>query len=301
MSPSLKGIVHLVMSNVAFCTMVCIVKLLSDYNVYTTTSIRFIIGIVVVVALVLTGYDSLTFRNKSGLVARGLLGGLAILISYLSIVKLGVVKSSILFYTYPLFASVLGVLLLKEKLTYVKVAAIGIAFTGMVLTIFKCKVPGSSSLFHFGVFELISIAGAILSGLAVVFVKQLQKTESTSTIFLAQCLGGLLIVVFPAGTGNVDIPPLMLVLMVIAGLLAAIGQLLFTRAYSYITVSTGAVFIMLAPVFNMISGVIIFREELTLQMLIGAISIIGACCLLLIPEPLAGKMMDKSIPGLVKK
>jgi drug/metabolite transporter (DMT)-like permease len=284
MNGTSRGILLMSMSTIAFSAMACFVKLVSSYNVYMTTSIRFVVGIIIVMLLFIPGYLKGSFNNKKQLFFRGLFGGAAILISFISITKLGLVKASVLSNTYPIFATIFGVVLLKEKISVVKIAAITAAFAGIFFT--STSKDGTDGLaFTIGGYELLSVAGAILGGYAVILVKKLRATETSSSIFLAQCLVGLMIVLVPSfSSGQVTGVPLMaLMLMTAAGIFATAGQLLLTEGYHYVTVGTGAVFAMLGPVVNFVFGLLFFSETLTGTGTVGAVITLLACAILIIP------------------
>jgi len=250
-----------------------------------TTSIRFIVGITIVILLLIPGYLNGSFNNKKALLLRGLFGGAAILISFISITKLGLVKASVLSNTYPIFATIFGIVLLKEKISVVKIVAIIAAFAGIFIT--SVNNAGTNGFaFTIGAYEVLSVAGAMLGGYAVILVKKLRATETSSSIFLAQCVVGLMIVAVPSfSPGQVmDVPPAALIIMIGAGIFATMGQLFLTEGYHYVTVGTGAVFSMLGPVFNFMFGFLFFSETLTRTGAAGAVITLLACAVLILPE-----------------
>jgi drug/metabolite transporter (DMT)-like permease len=299
MQESTKGILCMILSNIMFCAMSCLVRFLSDFNVFTTTLYRFVFGIVTVLVLVIWGKATLSFNSKGKLITRGIVSGLAICLGFVGIIKLGIVKSSILFYTYPIFGSVLGILLLKEKVSVMKIAAILAAFIGMVLTTIKGNSI-SVSFFNIGLYELLAITGALLGGISIVLVKNLQKSETTSSIFFAQCLIGFLMVLVPSGKNTFEIPHTLIPLLLSVGFFATAGQLILTYGYKYISVGTGSVFVMLAPVFNLVAGIILFKEQISLYMAIGAVVILLSCSLIAIPKNAYEKMRLLVISGISK-
>ena len=281
MNGAIKGVSFLIISNVAFCGMSCLVKYGTELSAPLATMFRFIIGMGVIGIGALTGRMHLTFVDKSGLFFRGLFGGIAISTGFLSIAKLGLIKASIIIYTYPLFASFFSLLILKEQLTFRKMIALSFSFLGVILVMTDRGGIDSASFLDFGLYELITIAGAILAGLSSVFVKKLQSTDSSPTIFFAQCLIGFWIIVIPAGQGTGINSYKGSILLLLIGLLAAFGQLILTEGYRYISVSTGAVIVLLSPVMNMFAGAVFFKEAVTVRMVLGAVIILVSSSLLM--------------------
>jgi drug/metabolite transporter (DMT)-like permease len=273
---AVKGAAFMVASNVAFCAMVCLVRYSSNVNAFTATMFRFVVGIAVIGALAISGRAKLTFVNKPGLFFRGLLGGIAICIGFISIVKLGMIKASVIVYTYPAFAAVFSVPLLGERLGPAKT----IAFIGSFAGVFIVLSGGNNlhGLFAaFGTYEIIALAGSMLAGLSVVLVKQLQETESTATIYFAQCLVGFWLVIVPAGAAPYSVGYAGIIILVAIGLLAAAGQLVMTEGYRYLPVSTAALFVMIAPILNLAAGALLFHEPVTMRTLFGSSLVLVSC------------------------
>jgi drug/metabolite transporter (DMT)-like permease len=263
-----KGALLMSSANISFCVMACLVKYVSHLNVYTMTLFRFLIGIGIIGILAMGGRISLSFVNKPGLFFRGLLGGSAIAISFLSITKLGLIKAGIIIQLYPVFATLFAWLLLRERIIPGLVLATIAALFGVYLLLLDTRA--GMGILSVGRYEGIALFGAMLGGLAVVSVKSLQKTDSTPTIFFAQCLVGLWIVLLPATVAPGSITLGASLALVAIGLFATAGQLLSTDSYRYLSVAQGSALIMMSPLLNCIAGMALFHEHLSLQTGIGA-------------------------------
>lgn len=264
-----RGVMLMFGANVVFCGMSCLVRLLSDTNVWMTTLFRFLIGIGIISLVAMSGKIRLEFVNNRGLYLRGFIGGISTAIFFYSITKLGLIKAGFIASLYPVFAVVFGYFFLKEKISILKGIALTGAFIGVLFLMINPEktggIPGC-----IGINEIIALSGTMLAGLTVVSIKKLQSTDSTVAIFFAQCLIGACIVFVPASSHTGMISSTSLVILVAMGVLATAGQLLSTNSYKYINVSTGSLIVMTTPVFNAIAGGIFFRETFTLQMAIGA-------------------------------
>jgi drug/metabolite transporter (DMT)-like permease len=129
----------------------------------------------------------------------------------------------------------------------------------------------------FGLFEALAIGGTVLAGLSVVLVKQLQETESTSTIYFAQCLVGFWMVIVPAGAAPYSVGYAGVIILVLIGLLAAAGQLIMTEGYRYIPVATASIFVMTAPALNISAGALLFHEQFTMRTAVGSLVVLASC------------------------
>jgi drug/metabolite transporter (DMT)-like permease len=269
---AIKGAVMLTAANVAFCAMVWLIRYASALNIQTTTLFRFIVGLGVVGALAMTGRAKLAFVNKRGLIMRGLFGGIAVWMCYVSIARLGLIKSSLIGYTYPLFATLFSAIMLREKIGVVKVLCLFGACCGIGMVVLASGTKGMA--LGFGFWEAFALAGAMIGGLTVVLVKKLQDTDSTEAIFFSQCLVGFWIMIVPATAAPQNFGYQGCVLLMAIGLLAAAGQLIMTEGFRYVTVSSGSVITLVAPVLNVVVGAMLFHEPFP------PLSIAGAALLL---------------------
>lgn len=270
-----RGIFLMFAANLSFSIMASLVRALSDFNSYTTTLFRFLTGVIFICTLAMSGKISLTFVNTRGLFLRGLTGGFSTALVFFSIGKLGLIKTGFIFNTYPVFAAVFGVLFLKESVSVRKWIALVAALLGMVFLLYDSN-SGTILPLSFGKYELFAVTGTMLAGLTIVIIKKLHDTESTVAIFFAQCLVGIGVVAFPASIGTLYITPVILAILLSIGILATAGQLMLTRSYRYISISTGSLIVMSGPLFNCLAGLLIFREPFTLPMALGSIIMLGA-------------------------
>jgi drug/metabolite transporter (DMT)-like permease len=238
-----------------------------------TTLFRFLMGIGIVGLFAMSGRIQLEFINNRGLFVRGILGGVSTAIFFLSISRIGLIKAGFIACTYPAFAALFGQIILKERLSPLQWLSIGGSLAGIGLL-----MGGAAGGFFraIGPFELLALAGAMLSGLTIVSIKKLQATDSTSAIFFAQCLVGSLVVFIPASMAPVHIVPGTLGILLTIGVLSTVGQLLMTSGYRHISVATGSLLVMTAPVLNCMAGKLLFHEPFSLLMAAGAVVILGS-------------------------
>ena len=286
MSDNSKGIFLTLGSVVFFALMAILVKAIPHASSYQTTFFRFAIGLGIIGILNLMGVINLKFNDKKNLFWRGLIGGAAVYLFYLAIIKLGVGKGSVYVYSYPIFATLFSMLFLKEKVEPIKFVIIFISFAGLVLLSIG---GGKTSLSGVGIYELVAIAGSITTGLAVVFVKKLHDSDNSYAIFFAQCIIGFWMFLIPSGVTQSEGNLTELLLLVLVGIVATIGQLFMTEGYRYVNVATGSLFQSMVPVFNLFSGWLIFHERYNTIEMIGAFIIVSSCFVLVIVNFRIGK------------
>lgn len=286
MSDNSKGILLTLGSVVFFAVMAVLVKAIPNVSSYQTTFFRFAVGVGIIGVLSLFGIIHLRFNDKMGLFWRGFVGGIAVYLFYLAILKLGVGKGSVYIYSYPIFATLFSMLILKEKVEPLKFVVIFISFAGLILL---SVGGGKGSLAGLGIYELIAIAGSITTGLAVVFVKKLHDNDNSYAIFFSQCVIGFWMFLIPSGVtqskGNIT----EILLLILVGVVATIGQLFMTEGYRYVNVATGSLLQSLVPVFNLASGWLIFHEQLNTVETTGAFIIVVSCFALVLINFRIGK------------
>jgi drug/metabolite transporter (DMT)-like permease len=285
MSDNSKGILLTLGSVVFFALMAVLVKAIPNVSSYQTTFFRFAIGLGILGILSLFGVIHLRFNDRKNLFWRGLVGGIAVYLFYLAIIKLGVGKGSVYIYSYPIFATLFSMLILKEKVEPIKFVVIFISFAGLILL----SVGGKGSLAGMGIYEMIAIAGSIITGLAVVFVKKLHDSDNSYAIFFSQCIVGFWMFLIPSGATQAKGNLTELFLLVLVGIVATIGQLFMTEGYRYVNVATGSLLQSMVPVFNLFSGWLIFHEQFTTIEMSGAFVIVSSCFALVIINFRIGK------------
>ncbi len=286
MSGNSKGILLTLGSVVFFALMAVLVKAIPNVSSYQTTFFRFTIGVGIIGILSLFGIIKLKFNDWRGLFWRGFVGGIAVYLFYLAILELGVGKGSVYIYSYPIFATIFSMIILKEKVEPVKFVIIAISFAGLILL---SVGGGKGSLAGMGIYELIAIAGSVTTGLAVVFVKKLHESDNSMAIFFSQCIVGFWMFLIPSGVTQAKGSLTEILLLILVGIVATIGQLFMTEGYKYVNVATGSLLQSLVPVFNLLSGWFIFNEKYSTIEMIGAFVIVGSCFLLVFVNFRIGK------------
>ncbi|MFZ9012010.1 MAG: DMT family transporter [Anaerohalosphaeraceae bacterium] len=276
----IKGSLLILASSVMFSVMTCLVKTISTVNVFRTTFIRFAIGLLILCVLVSTTRIRLRFTNWGLLLLNGVLSCFGITITYLVIVKIGVSKSTVILYSYPVFASLFGAYFLKEHLRWINFAALAAAVIGLYLHV--TRVNGLEGFFHIGLYECVALAGMMIYALFAVIIRKLHETETSYEIFFAQCAIGVALLIVPAKIGSVTIGWLEVLILLAIGVLATYGQLTMTQGFRYLPVKVASLLTMSQLIFNYTAGILIFDESLTARAFVGSTLIFAACFMALL-------------------
>lgn len=201
-----------------------------------------------------------TFRpiNKWMLVTRGLLGGVAALLYFLSLSLIPAGTATLLNNTFPIISVVFAALFLKERPTLHLAAALLVTLFGIALVL---GLVGGRTTLGLGLGELAGIASAFVAAASTTSMRALRSTDNTTTIFFAFCLGGLLLSLPTAAFRALPTTPAIWGAALIMGL-ASIGmQMLMTHSYGALTVPEAAIWQQFSPVASYLWAIPLLGEH----------------------------------------
>jgi drug/metabolite transporter (DMT)-like permease len=270
MTDSRRGVIFMLASAVIFAMMAALVRGVTSVNSYTMVMARFAVGTLVCLAIFATGRDRPRWTAWPWLLGRGIVGGLAVVILYWTIQHIGLAKAQMLSYTYVVFAAIMAVPVLGERLTLSQWLAVAAAMLGAMLL---CNVQ--TLTFNPG--DWLAVFGGFCSGVAVICVTRCRATDTSTNIFWSQALFGMAIAAWPMAQNWKPPSPADWLWLLLIGLLASAGQLTMTYAYKHTGASQGSLLSLIAPVLCALIGVIYFHERYTSSFLGGSALIIAAC------------------------
>jgi S-adenosylmethionine uptake transporter len=273
------GPLQMVVSSILFAVMNYTAKLAShDISGSEVAFFRLLFGVVTVLVLSFAGVVNIFSDNKRLLVARGVFGGSAVLLLFIGIANGTLTNSVVLNNTHPIFAALIAILILKEKITVKMAAGILIAWTGIVILV----RPDISSINYA---DMLSLASGILSGFAIVSVRQLRKrNESAWTIFFYFCSFGLIAsFIFAVPTWKWP-NPMQYILLLLTGFFGMLAQVMMTSAYKYCKAAVGGVLSMSNCVFTALLGILLLNEALTVHEIFGAVLIVSSSVFVVVSE-----------------
>lgn len=229
------------------------------------------------VAVVFRGAGQIDFRRATTdrlLASRGLLGVLGTVAYYFTIPELGPGKATLISNTYVVIAALMAVWFLKESFSLGKLAGNVLALVGLALLL-----ASPSQLALFGWYDALAVVGALAAAGTVIVIRELTRTESTAMIYTSQCIyvlaGSMPFAAYEFRQQTID--PATLVVLVLAGVSATIGQLAMTEGFRHLTVAVGGAFQICVPVVITIGGILLFGENFSAVQLAGAALILGGC------------------------
>ncbi len=263
-----RGLVLMLISVVCFTMNVLLVRALGEMhaaNIWLVSCARFIVGIGLILTLFRAHFEPAHLWHSRKLVERGLVGGIGVYLTYLTVVKIGAGRATFIGNTYMIWGPVLAIWMLQERLRPALVTGGLVTLAGLALITNVFSVAH-----HPGVYDLAAIVGAWFSAYVVVTIRQLHATEHTSTIFGAQCVYGLALCSVPAAITYQPLGFSAWMVMLLASFAAGGGQLAMTRAFRELPVAEGSMVQMLVPIGVSLGGFAFFGEGFSVRELAGA-------------------------------
>jgi drug/metabolite transporter (DMT)-like permease len=235
--------------------------------------IRFATGLTPALLIPRYRRSAFTFQRWDLLLYRGVFGGLAVLCYFVAIEHINVGVATLLNYTAPLFSGIFSIFFLREHISPKVLIPMPVALAGVFLVVHAHARPGD--ILGFGVWELVGLSSAVLSGAAVTAMRAARQGENSWAVYTSFCLLGTLLTA-PLALATWKSPSTDEWISLGATSVFAIGaQLLLTFSLRWVDAMTVGVISQLAVVVAMILGVTILDERLSTMAILGAAITIG--------------------------
>jgi drug/metabolite transporter (DMT)-like permease len=215
-------------------------------------------------------------RLLHGLVV-GLLFGVEFICIYLGMFYTNAARAAVLVYVAPFVVAVGAHFFLGEKLSFIKIMSLVLAFLGVIL-VFTGKPAMHAKSMLLG--DVLELSAAILWGATTLYIKKyLAKTVHPINTFVYQLLFSIPIMLAAAfllepvwvkGTATSSV----VISLVYQSVIVAFASYLtwFKLIHTY-PVAGLSVFTFLTPIFGVASGVIFLKEELTGGLVVGLVCV----------------------------
>ncbi|MEN9410868.1 MAG: hypothetical protein RL216_2842 [Pseudomonadota bacterium] len=228
--------------------------------------------------------------HPMGHVWRGFAGTCAMGLGFAGLGYLPLPEVTAIGYTAPLLTVVFAAMFLGEDVRLFRLSCVALGMIGVLIVLSPRLTVLDGGAGHAEAFgALLVLGGAVFAALAQVFVRKLVQTEKTPAIVFYFSVTATVLSLTTLPFGWVWPAPLELALLVSAGLLGGVGQILLTSSYREADASLVAPFDYASMLFALAIGWFIFSEMPTLTMLMGATIIITAGILIIWRERRLGK------------
>lgn len=235
-------------------------------------------------------HDGLVVNNLSGHVWRGLFGTTAMGLTFAGLALLPLPEVTAIGYATPIFTVLFAALFLGERVRLFRLSAVGLGLIGVMIVLTPRLSVGGDLGTTATMAALMVLTASILRALVQIHVRRLVQTDSTSAIVFyfsltATCIS---LLTLPLGW-LLPLPSLawtspgieVLGMIICAGLIGGIAQIMITSSYRFGTASMLAPFDYASMIFASIIGWVVFSEVPTRAILIGASLVIAGGVLII--------------------
>ncbi len=226
---------------------------------------------------------ALRTRNPAGHLWRGLVGSGGMGFSFLALGLIPLPEAVSIGFAAPILATIFAAMFLGETIRIYRLFAVALGLLGVTLVMWPrlgaLEAGTVTTLETVGAFS--ALIAAVFAALAQVFVRKLVAEETTGGIVIWFSVTATALSLCSAPFGWVWPQGETLALLVLAGLLGGLGQVLLTMSYRYAETAVIAPFDYAQIVFAMIVGWFLFSETPTGYMLAGAAVTISAGVLII--------------------
>ncbi len=217
-----------------------------------------------------TGFEVLKTRRPFGHMVRSVIGLTGMVCGFSAVQYLPLTEATALQFTSPLFMTALSALLLAEPVGRHRWVAVIVGFIGVL--IMARPIPGEMNVpgVTFGILAAFGAAGAMVA------IRQIADTERGPTIVFYFTLGGVIVGLVGSAVHWVTPDPLTLSMLILAGVIGGIGQLLLTEALRAAPIGVVAPFDYTQLVWAAILGLVLWGELPHPLTLVGAVIVAGS-------------------------
>lgn len=286
----LKGITFKLISVMTFVIMAALIKATAErVPPGEAVFFRSLFAIPVILAWLLARGDlrtGLKVQSPIGHFWRGFVGTSAMGLMFAGLGLLPLPEVTAIGYAAPILVVVFAAMFLNEHVGIFRLSAVGLGLVGVLivlsprLTAFEGgTVPSTEALG-----ALVVLAGAGCAALAQVYIRKLVQSEQTSAIVFFFSLSATVLSLLTLPFGWVIPGPWEAMLLILAGVIGGLGQILLTSAYRFADASVVAPFDYASMLFALAIGYVVFDEMPTGPMLLGAGIVIFAGVTIILRE-----------------
>ncbi len=272
-----RGILLTILAVTVFTAMTALIKAADRVPAGQAVFFRASMSLPVIVAwLAIRGElaNGLRTRSWKSHAVRGIAGSVAMGLGFAGLKFLPLPEVTALRFITPVFIVLFAALMLGERIRAIRITAVAAGLVGVVVILWPRLTleGGSGELLGAG----LVLASATLAALAQIFVKSMAGREHTAAIVFYFALTATVLSLATIPFGWVVPTGRELVLLVGAGMIGGVGQILLTSSYRFADAGVLAPFTYVSMLWAVVIGFFAFGEVPTVPMLTGAAMIIAA-------------------------
>ena len=264
---SKKGIITLIVATFFLALMDGMSRYLAElYDVLNINMFRFwIIGsFVILVSLRGRGVlrSILNTKQPVAQISRGLLFISSLLMAIYSYTQVGLVLTHALMAVFPILTVLLSGVFLEEKITRIKIVAVGVGFLGVIIIINPINLQVS-------LISFLPLISAVTFAIYAVLTRKVALTDNTETSFFWVSLVSAIAITIPSPLFYKPIQISDINFLFLLCIFSLVGHFLLTNAYRYAEASLLQPFSYFHLFFASLVGIIFFKDPLTISTVAG--------------------------------
>ncbi|WP_295314176.1 DMT family transporter [Roseobacter sp.] len=245
--------------------------------------------------------------NLMGHVWRGLFGTAAMGLTFSGLGLLPLPEVTAIGYATPIFTVIFAAVFLGERIRFFRLSAVGLGLVGVLIVIApRLSIDADEMTTAASLGAMMVLVASILRALVQIHVRRLVQTDSTAAIVFYFSVTASCIALLSAPVGWVVQTPAfvwvwpdawVVSLLVTAGLIGGVAQIMVTSSYRFGGAAMLAPFDYASMIFAGIIGYVAFNEVPTGPIVIGAALVIAGGALIMWRERQLGVDRSKSRPN----
>ena len=230
---------------------------------------------------------------------RGLVGTSAMAMTFMGLALLPLPEVTAIGYATPIFTLILAAVFLGETIRLVRISAVAVGLLGVLIMIWPRRGGGMGDGAMLGV--LLVRGATVARGFVQIHIRRMVQSEHTAAIVFYFSLTASALALLTAPFGWVVPDPQTAALLVGAGLVGGVAQILVTSSYRFAPASMLAPFDYASMIFAIVIGYVWFDEWPALVMLAGAALVIAGNVLVVWREHRLGLVRGRAKPMIDPK
>lgn len=241
---------------------------------FTLLTIRLIMGALVLAPFVLRQRARPTLPEILRMLAVGFMGfGISVGAQFVGTDKSTAVNGTLVTSSSPAFILLFAALLLRERLTTQRIAAVALATIGVIVIIDPANADFSSETFAG---DAALALAALTWGLYSVLVRKVSAQLDTLVVTFFAFLGGLVLAI-PAAALELpsrpigEITPMTVLGILYLGVVSTAGAMwMWNRAFALVDASVASLFFFAQPLVGTLLSVLLLNQQMTLNLWVGS-------------------------------
>jgi drug/metabolite transporter (DMT)-like permease len=270
--PTLRGMLFTIMSGLIFTVLNTIMRVLAlELDPFEAQFLRYAFGLVVMAPLILrTGLGNFRPNGIGGQLWRGIVHTVGLLLWFAALPRIPLADTTAIGFTAPIFIMIGAVLVLRERMVWVRWVAAFVGFIG-VLIVVAPKLSGAG-----GSYNLVMLAASPMFAASFLITKALTRRDRPAVIVVWQALT-VSIFSFPLALIHWTWPdPLQWGWFVVCGVLGSAGHFCLTHAFKVADISATQSVKFLDLIWAAIMGYMVFGDSPSQSTIVGGLVIFAA-------------------------